>query len=80
MGFQFTLSTEVVAARELSVRLRIFDVRGREVATLPGIAQMGPQRITWDGRARGQNAPAGMYVARLEVGSKRATRKFVRLQ
>jgi hypothetical protein len=49
--------------------LRLYDVRGRLVATLvDGVAGegTGPRRSGWDGRdTRGADSPAGVYFARL---------------
>ncbi len=62
------------------IRVRIVDVRGREVAQLAGVATPGSQRLTWDGRtSSGDAAPAGVYFARLEVGETKLQRKFVRI-
>lgn len=61
------------------VRLRIFNVSGRQVATVadhergPGWTVMG-----WDGRdSSGRPVSGGVYWARLESSSQRISRKFV---
>jgi len=49
--------------------LRIYDVGGREVATLVDENQIeGRYRVSWDGRGRAGNAAAsGVYFCRLSV-------------
>jgi hypothetical protein len=61
--------------------LRIYDVRGRRVRSLPmENAFSGPNATAWDGQDDdGRLAPAGMYVARLVAGSNVTTRRFIRL-
>lgn len=56
-----------IASRE-RVRLRIFDARGRAVATLhDGPAGPGRVSVRWDGTgARGQRVASGKYFCRLE--------------
>jgi hypothetical protein len=56
-------------------RLRIFDVRGRLVATLlEERREAGPVEVLWDGRDRGgRDVPGGVYMARLEVAGQVAT-------
>lgn len=62
------------------VLVRIADVRGREVARIPGIATPGGQRLVWNGvTGSGEIAPAGVYFASLIVGDSRLQRKFVRI-
>jgi subtilisin family serine protease len=78
--FAFALAAGDLATGDARVRLRIVDVRGREVASLPGALAEGPQQLIWTGRGSdGSLAPAGVYFAHLEVGSQEAVRKFVRL-
>jgi hypothetical protein len=54
--------------RDAAVRLRLFDVRGRMVATLAeGTWKAGRHELNWDGTGRnGEAVPAGMYFCRLE--------------
>lgn len=60
------------------VRLRIFDITGREVRRLvDGVRREGPHQATWDGRDElGQAVRSGIYVARIETGGAVATRKL----
>jgi len=64
------------------VRLSIFDVSGRLVASLADGAQAaGEHRLSWDGRdLRGNAAPAGVYVMRLSAGARATTEKLVRMR
>jgi hypothetical protein len=65
------------------VRLAIYDVAGRRVATLVDRAlPPGPYEAVWDGRSdRGGPAPSGVYFARLTVGQGESfTRKLVLLK
>jgi hypothetical protein len=68
--------------RETHVRLRVFDVTGRLVATLVDeTRQAGEQRIVWEGTdLNGGRVPAGVYFARIEAGPWSSAHKIVRLQ
>jgi hypothetical protein len=78
-SFVFTLNAEDLASGR-PVRIGIFDARGRLIATLHGASSAGPQQLAWDGLdATGGRAVAGVYWARLEVGSRAGALKFVRL-
>lgn len=64
------------------VSLKIFDILGREVATLVnGQQDAGSYQITWAGR-NGQNQPvtSGVYFYRLESGGFAKTNKMVLLK
>jgi len=75
--FDFAIPTDLAEGRNL-VRLRIFDMAGREVAEVPGQNITGPQRLSWNGTAaNGQTAPAGVYLVRLEAGTRHAVHKFI---
>lgn len=65
--------------RKVHVRLRVFDVTGRAIATLVDSRKpAGVHGITWDGRdERGRTVAAGTYVAVIEVGGFRERQKFV---
>lgn len=60
-----------------SVRLRVFDVLGREVATLvDGMVEPGFHRIRFDARS----LPSGVYYYELRAGSFATTRKMIVLR
>jgi len=64
-------------ARAGQVRLELFDVSGRVVATLADRVQ-GPGRYVaaWDGAGRQGRVPPGLYFVRLEAPDQRAVRKL----
>lgn len=66
---------------ETRVRLRVFDLEGREVATLlDRVLSAGDHEATWDGRdAQGRSAPPGIYFYRLENGTETLNRRLLRL-
>jgi hypothetical protein len=77
-SFEFALSSEDLAGAA-KVQLGIFDIRGRQIASIAGIPKVGYQQMSWNGDdADGSRAPAGLYVARLEVGTHSALQKFLR--
>jgi hypothetical protein len=79
--FEYELSAKDAAgAGDQGVRLEIFDAHGRLMASIGGSPEPGKQRVSWDGRSEmGFPAPAGLYLARLEVGNQSAVTKFVRI-
>jgi hypothetical protein len=64
------------------VRLVIYDVAGRRVATLKdGVSNAGQHAARWDGRdSSGAPVASGVYFARLEVGGWSASQKMVLLK
>lgn len=58
-----------------SQRLEIVDLRGRMVWRLDdSLGSAGPRKVTWNGRDMGGNAaPAGVYLAILEVGGRKVS-------
>jgi hypothetical protein len=59
------------------VDLRVFDMLGREIATLVNeVKPPGSYRVTWDA----SNVPSGIYFCRLLVGNFEQTRKMVVLK
>jgi hypothetical protein len=75
----FTLSRAAAAG---PVRLAIFDVSGREIATLvDGRLPPGPHLVPWDGRSgSGERLADGIYFTRLTTSEGPAGRKVVCLQ
>jgi hypothetical protein len=58
-------------------RIDIYDIRGRKVRSLALEGGSGNMSLPWDGRdERGQPCPNGIYLARLELGGRRATLKL----
>ncbi len=62
-----------------NVHLGVYDVTGREVATLfEGMRAAGSYRATWDGKNSDHvQATSGVYFCRLQSGTLSATRKMV---
>jgi hypothetical protein len=57
-----------------NIRLKIYDLLGREVATLvDGVRPAGEHQVQWDA----SGMPGGMYLYRLESGTFRETRKLM---
>jgi hypothetical protein len=80
----FNPSTELrfVLPERAYVNLTVYDVEGRVVRTLAAETLAGGRhRRTWDGRNdAGARAGSGVYVCRLEAGSRRATVKMLLLK
>lgn len=64
------------------IRLAVFDVRGRRVATLlDGVTVPGVHEVSWNGvDEAGQRVAAGVYFLRFEAGAVSETRKIVHLR
>jgi hypothetical protein len=62
-----------------AVRIRVYDVSGRVVASLyDGQAPEGENVVQWNGRTdKGQELPAGLYFYRFETPNYQATRKAI---
>ncbi|MCB1184268.1 VCBS repeat-containing protein [bacterium] len=59
------------------VRLRILDVRGREIVRLPAPVGDGWQSVTWDGRdASGGGVPSGQYFFEITAGGETRTERM----
>jgi hypothetical protein len=60
-----------------SVRVSVYDVRGREVVEiLNRVVQPGVRVVSWGGRnAGGDRVPGGVYLLKLETAHSQATRK-----
>jgi hypothetical protein len=67
-----------------TVHLRIYDAAGRCVRTLVApdrVVDAGAHRVVWDGRDdAGQVLSSGLYVVRLESGSRHAAHKMLLLK
>jgi len=64
--------------RASNVRISVYDVSGRRVATLVDAAyQPGRYRIAWNGNAAHGRAASGIYFFRLEACGKVLTKKIV---
>lgn len=64
------------------VRLTLLDAAGRRVATLAeGWHEAGPHSALWDGRdSGGRQMPNGVYLAVLEAGGERLSRKIAHVR
>lgn len=80
----FNPSTEIRFAIPTSahVRLEIFDVLGRVVATLvDNDLSPGSHRVVWNGHSStGETVSSGMYIYRISAGDFIATKKMVMLK
>ena len=57
------------------VRLRVFDLRGRELQELTLQQKSGSHTVTWDGRGEdGQLVPPGLYLFQVDVDSGKPVR------
>lgn len=62
-------------------RVRVLDVRGREVAVLArGEFGAGTHHTTWNGNQGSQRAPAGIYLVELRTGTDRLVQRVVLLR
>jgi hypothetical protein len=61
------------------VRVEIYDVLGRRVATLTDrVFDAGRHRMSWDGRdSRGRDVASGVYICRLDTGAGRDSKKMI---
>lgn len=66
-----TLSFALPGSRSSSIELKIYDARGRLVRDLVNSHSLaGAQSVRWDGRdEKGRRVAAGIYFAKLRVGS-----------
>ena len=59
--------------RESDVKVQVFDIAGRHVATLAtGLRPAGEHVIAWDGSSDRGHASSGMYFARISSGGEQA--------
>ena len=64
--------------RASDVRIEVFDIQGRRVATLTnGMAEAGRHAVTWDGLTEhGGRAAAGVYLCRMKAGDFTAQKRI----
>jgi hypothetical protein len=79
--FQGRTSLDYEIARRGPVEIAVFSVTGARVRTLvSGDHAAGPDHATWDGRdERGQIAPTGMYIVRMESAGIRIHQRLIKL-
>lgn len=72
---------EYSAATSGAIEIGVFSVTGARMRTLAsGEHAAGRDRVTWDGRdERGQIAPAGVYIVRLEAAGSRLQQRLIKL-
>jgi len=77
--FRQTTSINFFLRQDAEIRLEIFDLRGRFVATLfDGYRNRGPHSATWNGTdSHGRFTAAGLYLCRITSGASSATRKLL---
>lgn len=81
--FNGTLAIRYDLRARTTVRLALFDVRGRRVKTLVSgeALDAGSHEALWDGRDEaGRVSAAGIYFYRLDAGSHSETRRLVRTE
>ncbi len=73
-----TVVTFDLAARG-HVRVEIYDVLGRRVATMADrVFGAGRHRLSWDGRdSKGRAVASGVYICRLDTGTGQDSRKMI---
>jgi hypothetical protein len=78
------ISSEVAFAqpREGPVRITVFDMAGRRLRSLADhVYSAGEHRVPWNLRDdAGRDVPTGMYLVRLETGTRKLTRSVLRLK
>lgn len=79
---RFAIPDGPTDAREVRVKLRVFDARGALVRTLvDGFLPAGAHTVTWRGvDDRGRSVASGLYFYRLEAGAFQAARKMLLLK
>ncbi len=58
----------VNAPRASTIEIRVFDLKGRPIATLANALCVGQTRLSWDGRDdRGKIVPPGAYICQIQA-------------
>lgn len=80
--FNATTSLEVSLSQSEEVRIKIYDITGKEIRKLyEGQMQAGRHKLSWDGRnATGSTLPTGVYIIRVSAGQYTKTLKTVLLK
>ena len=65
--------------RACDIRLSVYDIRGREVASLAsGLFSAGLHEVVWGGRdGQGKGSASGVYLARLNADGKKFTQRML---
>ncbi|MEL7362032.1 MAG: T9SS type A sorting domain-containing protein, partial [Bacteroidota bacterium] len=74
--FQTETLLQVETANAGRATLRVYDLLGRTVATLLDATPVQPGQVV-EARFDAAGLPAGLYIARLDVGGETATRRLV---
>lgn len=80
--FRGSTTISYSVGRPEPVRLDVYNVTGRKVATLAeGPHEPGVYRVTWNGlEDRSAQAASGVYFYRLQIGEWSSTRKLLKLR
>ncbi len=80
--FKSDVTLRYTLAKTERVRLEVFDVSGRRVASLvDGVQGASEHRLLWNGRdLHGSTTPPGVYMMRLSAGANEESRKVVRMR
>jgi hypothetical protein len=71
------VSIAFTVANETSVRLRVLDLQGRQVALLADeTRKAGRYQVSWDGRTVAGRVPSGIYLVSYEAAGQRWVRRF----
>jgi hypothetical protein len=81
-SIRFDIPTADPPGQAVTVTLRIYNTRGRQVRTLyHGVRPPGRFFARWDGTDdSGETLPSGIYIYRIQAGSFTSTRKMVLLK
>lgn len=81
VSFSYTVGSDLAGSGEVSVRLALYDVRGKLVRTLvSGTAPVGSYHQVWDGNdERGVRVRTGAYQYKLQVGAQARSGNIIRL-